>query len=344
MRWLLGISVTLVILWSGYWFAGKTVIERQAAEILAAETAAGRLAEVGSLQVQGWPNRWDLLARDLAFGDPARGIGYAAPHAQVFAMTWKPWHIILAPADRQTVTLPGQTITLDGAGLQASLRSAPDVALPLVDIRAGGERLTLTSDAGWTYGWGAFAAAVQRVDGAAAPMQAYRIGLQADGIRPDPRLTAALASVSVDGLAPVTLPAVIDRLHLDATVTLTAPIDRNAGASDPRPQGLALSDLSLIWGEMTVTAAGEIAPDDQGFAAGRIGVTVTNWDQLPPLFVASGLIGDRMGPMLTNMLRAIAKDTGDASTITIPLVLRDGHVSFGPLPLAPAPRLVMPPA
>ncbi|MGA0541170.1 DUF2125 domain-containing protein [Neotabrizicola sp. VNH66] len=339
MRWLLGFAAVLTSLWCGYWFVGKTVIERQASAFLAAQAAEGRRAETTSLSVGGFPNRFDLTAEGIDFADPAQGLSWQAPFVQVFAMTWKPWHLIAAFAETQTIGVPGETLTLTSDGLMASARTQPSLDLTLAEARVATRTLTVVSSQGWTAGLGESAAALRATPGEAAT---YDLGVQLTRFVPDPRIKEALAQVVLPGLPASDLPAEIERLHLDARLGLSAPLDRQAGQTRPQLLSVDLRDLSLVWGELAIVAKGRLDPDAQGFAAGRIEVSVTNWDRLPPLLVAAGLVKPEIAPTVTNLLRALAADGGDPATLTLPLVLQGGQMSVGPLPLGPAPLLVPP--
>lgn len=339
MRWLLGFAAVLTALWCGYWFVGKTVIEREATAFLAAQEAEGRRAETTALSVGGFPNRFDLTAEGIDFADPAQGRSWQAPFLQVFAMTWKPWHLIAAFPETQTIGLPGETLTVTSDGLMASARTEPSLALSLAEARVATHALTVASSAGWTAGLGESAAALRATPGQPA---SYDLGVQLTRFVPDPRIKEALAQVVLPGLPASDLPEEIERLHLDARLGLSAPLDRQAGQTNPRLQSVDLRDLSLVWGALALTARGQVAPDAQGYAAGRIEVSVTNWDRLPPLLVAAGLVKPEIAPTIASLLRALAADGGDPTTLTLPLLLEDGQMSVGPLPLGPAPLLVPP--
>lgn len=337
MRWLLAIFAVLVALWCGWWWAGSTLIAREARGFLAQQAAEGRVTGTPEVSVAGFPSRFDLTIEPLALRDPASGAGYAAPFVQIFAMTWKPWHIIAALPPTQVLTLPdGQGVTLTGTDLKASLRAAPALDLPLAEARLAGRALSAASDAGWTLGAESLALALRQADGPAD----YALGLEATRIAPDPALIAALAAAT----PPSDLPAVIDRLHADATLTLSAPLDRHAGQARPRLLALDLRGAGLDWGALSISAAGRIAPDDRGFAAGRIEIAIRGRDRLPALLVALGLVKPEIAPTIARVLDSAAAAGADPEVLTLPLLLQDGWISLGPLPLGPAPLLTAPPA
>lgn len=332
MRKLTYLLITLSVLWSGYWVAGSTVIRNAAEDWFAAQGVRGVTAERTALTVAGFPNRFDLTVEGITFADPASGIGWQAPFAQVFAMTWKPWHIIAALPPAQVVTLPGQTITLASEGLRASLRARPSGDLPLAMAIAESGAISATSSQGWTTG---AAKAVLSLGAAPGKPLAYDISADIAGLAPDPALLLRL-------LPEGGLPPALTEIRLRATATLTAALDRHAGDTRPRLAALELTDARVTWGDVALTATGSIAPDDQGYAAGRIAFTVTNWRKVMPLLVASGTVKPELARTVETMLDSLARQSGDAEVLKLPLVMDQGWMSIGPLPLGPAP-ILMPP-
>ena len=328
MRWLAGIFAVAVALWCGYWFAGSSAIERGLHSAMAQAEAGGRTARARELRVQGFPNRFDLVVEGLELADPVRGLGWQAPQVQVFAMTWKPWHVIAALPVSQVITLPGQAIVLTGQDQMASLRAVPSTDLPLAEARLVGRAQRAVSDAGWSVGLDTLAVALR-----ASPAEpaAYQFGLEATGIAPDPALTAALA--------PADLPALADLLRIDLGLTLTAPLDRHAGETRPALAALRINEAQLIWGALKTDASGTVEPDAQGFAAGRVEIRLQGWDRLPPLLVAAGVLRADLAPTVLNALNAAAAGKEE---LVLPLVLKDGQMGLGPLPLGPAPRFTAP--
>lgn len=338
MRKLLVLLLVLTTLWSGYWFVGSNAIRQGAEDWFAQAGANGLQAETTSLDVVGFPNRFDLKLEGLSLRDPATGAGWQAPFLQVFAMTWKPWHIIAALPPEQVITLPDQEVTLAAEGLRASFRARPATELPLAAVILESGAFTARSTARWTAGASRLVASIsadEEVPGAGDQPNAYVLSLTLSDLAPDPQAIDRIA-------AEAGLPMQIATVRLVATATLTAPLDRFAGETNPQLAGLDLSDSLIAWGDLSITAQGQIAPDDQGFAAGRIEISVANYQRLVPALVAAGVIKPEIRQTVDNMLSALARETGDPNLIRLPLLMQDGRVSFGPLPLGPAPRLIGP--
>lgn len=321
MRALLWVTVGLAALWGGYWWVGSRGVEQAVLGWMEAQRAQGVEVRHDGLAVGGFPNRFDLTLTGLSVTDPARGLGWSTPFAQVFAMTWKPWHLIAALPGGQTVTLPDQSLTLDGDKIMASLVLTPGSDLALSETVASADAVVLTSSLGWQV-----RAARIVVSTRAEPTAAntHRLGLQATELRPDPQIARAAG-----------LSETLDTAHLDARASFSAPLDRHAAQTRPRLTGLSLDTARLGWGSLQIEASGRLEADASGHAAGEIVLQVEDWPALPRLLVAMGLIAPGATGALEAGLKGFAK--GDPHRLEVTLRAEGGMFLLGPLPLGPAP-------
>jgi hypothetical protein len=332
MRKLIFLLVLGTVLWSGYWFVGSSAVRQGAEQWFAEQAERGLTAEKTDLRVTGFPNRFDMTVDGLRLGDPKSGTIWQAPFVQIFAMTWKPWHIIAALPPEQVVTVDGQEITLTSQGMRASLRAKPALDLPLAAVIVESGAFKATSSAGWTAGADSAVASILGADGRPAD---YDLALDIKGLVPDPALMARLTEGG-------DLPATITTVQLRAVATLSAPLDRNAPKTSPMVVAFDLGQALILWGDLSVTASGSILPDDAGLASGRIEIAVKGWQRLVPVLVGAGVIKPELSLTVENMLAALAKDSGDPDLLKLPLVLEGGRMSLGPLPLGPAPQMLPP--
>jgi hypothetical protein len=330
MRKLLVLLLLGTGLWWGYWFVGSTAVRNGVEQALADAASRGVIVQTPDVSVSGFPNRFDLTVEGVDFLDPATGTGWQAPFFQVFAMTWKPWHIIAVMPPEQVVILPDEAVTVASQGLRASARARPSTDLPLAMAVVESGALSIRSDRGWNLEAGR---SVLSLGAAAGGGNAYDLSLDIAALAPDPGFLLQLAP---DG----SLPPELEVIRLRATATLTAPLDRHAGATRPRIAAVDLTDALIGWGALSASAKGSIAPDDQGLAAGRIDFTVTNWRRIMPILVASGSVRPELAPTVEKMLESLAELSGDAEVLELPLVLEKGWMTLGPLPLGPAPVLM----
>jgi hypothetical protein len=324
MRIILWGVALLAALWCAYWFAGSWAIDRGLRDGIARANAQGLVVQAET-QVSGFPNRFDITLTNPDVGDPVRGIRWTTPFAQVFAMTWKPWHVIAVVAGTQTLDLPGQSVGITTDDLRASVVSAPSSALPLERIALTATAANATSTQGWTVG-----ADVIELHTRRDPTQAnlHEFAVDARNVAPDPGLIGSTG-----------LPAVIPVVRLHGAVGFSAPLDRFARDTQPRPISVTITDGALEWGPLGVTAHGQIAPNAEGLAEGRIDIAITGWQQAVPLAVASGALSEDSARMVTNLLAALARQGGDENVLNLPLVYQNGVGMLGPLPLGAAPRL-----
>ena len=326
MRVILWVCLALGVLWGGYWFVGSRAVDQGLTQWFADTAANGATATNDGISVAGFPNRFDLTVTNPHLADPVSGWGWQAPFAQVFSMTWKPWHLITALPNDQEIDAPGQKILLHSSQMKGSLRMHPSTNLTLAETVIEAQDIAATSDQGWQLGAKSVILAL-----AEDPTQknAQRLGLEVTDLVPDASLTALMPNLG----------AVVEALHLDATLLLTAPIDRNIAETQPKLVGIDLQDFHMAWGTLKITAKGRIVRADTGFAEGKIDLRVEDWREIPKLIVALGLIEPGMGQSITRAMEVLAKTGPNPDVLTLPLDFKSGRMSLGPLPLGPAPML-----
>ncbi len=328
MRRMLIAVVVLAALWSGYWFGAARLLERGAEDWFKAQTATGALAGHGGLRVTGFPLRFALDVTRPYLADPVAATGWSAPEARITARAWMPWRVTLNLPEQQLVDLPGQEVTVSSSAISATVAVTPGTTLPLDWTAISGDGLSLLSSQGWSLGIARIVATTQR---AATDPLTHEWQAEATSITPDEAFRQRLATQS-------TLPELIDGLKIDAALSLTAPLDRNAATMQPRLTAFKLRDATLTWGDLVLSASGEVKPDPQGFAEGQIDLRLTGWRDLVPVLVAAQLVKPEVAPTVTRALEVMAKN-GTAEVLDMPLVLSEGWMRLGPIPLGPAPLL-----
>ncbi len=331
MRGLLILIVVAALAWSTYWAVGSAGATAAFETWFEARRADGWVAEYDELSTKGFPNRFDTTFDDVALADPDTGLAWEAPFFQVFALSYKPNHIIAVWPNSQLIATPLAKYDVASDDMRASLVTRPAPGLPL-------ERLTLT----------ARGLAVQP-DTADQPTTADTLTLAAE------RGTAADSSyrlgLSADGFAPAldwrvridpgdTLPETLQALSVDMTVDFDKPWDLSA-IEDARPQPRRI-DLKLAearWGRLELQAAGEVTVDAAGLPTGTVTVKARNWRDILRLAVESGALPQGFAGTLEDGLSLVSQMAGNPKTLDIPLRLSDGRVYLGPVPLGPAPVL-----
>lgn len=332
MRKLIVLILVLATLWGGYWVVGSRAVEHGLAGWIAARRAEGWAADYAELNTVGFPSRFDTTLTQLRLADPETGLAWTMPFFQILALSYKPNHIIAVWPDRQTLATPEQSIEIAGDKIQGSVvfRPGTDLALERTDIVAQG--VALTSSAGWNAALEQGRFAIHRHELAEA---SYRLGADILALEPSEPMRRALDPLG-------TLPRRIETLRLDATLDFDRPWDRFA-IEDARPQPvrIELDDLRATWGELDLRAAGDLVIGDGGLPEGRITVKATNWREMLALGVSAGLVPQGLAPTIARGLEVLAGLSGSPQTLDAPLSFQKGFVSFGPIPLGPAPRFVL---
>ena len=92
---------------------------------------------------------------------------------------------------------------------------------------------------------------------------------------------------------------------------------------------------------MTFRAAGELTIDENGVAEGEIDIRAVEWRRILDMAVSSGMLSGNFRPAIESALELVAGLSGQPDTLDAPLSFQNGFVSFGPIPLGPAPRFVI---
>lgn len=298
MRFLLWIVLAAALAWSGWWVLGSRAALYGAEAAFAAAPAAGWQATNHGIAIAGFPSRFDLTVTDPAIARD--GWGWRGPFLQVFALAYRPAHMIAAFPPAQTLTLAGTEVTLTAGKMQASLILS-GTAL---------DNATLAAETPVLAGIAAASATLALKSEPHDP-SLYRLGAEVLDLAMPPQLR------------PEALPPVARRLFLNAHVRLSAPLDRQAAAAPPRIENLQISQAFLAWGDLVMGVDGVLKPDAAGFAEGRLTVTLSD----------PALAGDVLS-------RAGLLPEGAVPPSDLPLVLAGGRIRLGPFDLGPAPRLV----
>ncbi len=320
MRGLIWLVVLAAGAWGGYWFVGSRAVEKGATAWFAEQADAGRVARNEGLEVRGFPNRFDLTVTAPEFYDPATGYGWRGPFLQVFSLTYQPWKVIAAFPPEQVISTPTGHVTLTSDKMQASAVLAPAQPFGVDRTVLVGDGLALASSLGWTAGAETFRFATKSLSDDGLE---HEIGMEALEVTPDARLLAALPD----------LPATVEKLRLDAVVGL-------AGTREaPSVTGVDVKEMLLLWGDVALYGKGRLAANADGLAEGRIDLRLTNWRELLPLAVSSGLVTTETLPTWERALSLLAAQSGDGSDLALPLTMQNGRMSLGPVPIGPAPRM-----
>ncbi|MEB8389062.1 DUF2125 domain-containing protein [Rhodobacteraceae bacterium KMM 6894] len=332
MRILLGVTVLLGALWSGYWFVGSSTAQSGMENWFETRRAEGWMAEYDDLALRGFPNRFDAGFTEISLADPGTGLAWQAPFFQLLALSYKPNHVIAVWPNQQIIATPLQTFDITSADMRASAVLAAGTSLTLdratwtatdlaVAPRDGSGQITV----------GAITLAAEQMSTVATTR--YHLGLSAQGVTPPDDF---LTQVDTGG----TLPRALETLRADLEVTFDAPWDRSAiEVARPQPRQIDVKLAEARWGHLSLKAAGSLDVDEAGMPSGKITIKAENWREIIEMARTSGALPESVAGPLRDGLSLLAGLAGNPHTLDVPLTLSGGRVWLGPVPVAKAPLI-----
>ena len=335
MRKLIAIITILSGLWGGYWFVGSTALETGLNDYLSTKHRAADPIQIAysDLSVRGFPNRFDTRLTDISVTDTAGNISWHAPFFQIYALSYKPYHIIAALPHNQVLQLPGQTLDISSDEIKGSLVFAADALLDKALVIGRSSivirNLGVRSDRGWKTAISDASIASRQTP--TKPLH-YDLAATANTISLPATLRAAIDPAGQ-------LPEVFDSLSLDSTLAFTHPWNLRAARADtPRLSEIAVKDMTLIWGDVQFQVSGTLQIDRSGLPDGRLELTATNWQKIYQLAENANAVDPDFARTIQNGLAVLATMSEGENVIKAPLVFANGQMLLGPFPIGPAPR------
>ncbi len=320
LRFLAILAVAAAAAWGTYWFVGARALDRTVTQLLGGHPLVAAEAH----RVRGFPNRFDLTLDEPRLRTEA--VSWQAAFLQVFALSYRPHHVIVVfPHDQQAV-VAGQSATLHAEDARASLVMTPGLTLPLerMALVALGPRLQIAG--------ASHAADALRIASRSNDPRQHEAVIEIETAFPDPALMNALDPGAH-------WPRRFDVLRLEAQAQFDRPFDRAALAGAlPRPVAVRLTGARIAFEGVDLRAEGAVEPDAAGRLAGPVTLTVTGWPALLTRLTEAGLVDDDQAGFLRPMLAGMA-DPETPDRVELPLTLRDGVVAVGPVTLVRLPPL-----
>ena len=330
MRRLLVILALVAAVLTAAWFAVARGVDGGLRAWFAARTAEGWVAEYGSLSTTGFPRRFRTALTDVTLADPETGLAWTAPRFTFEAAAFRPNRITVRWPAEQTFASPWERIAVTSDRFDAAIAFVPGTRLELQAVEANLAGVTLNSSLGWTAGFalGELSASLQDNDAYSIRFEARDLALPAD-------LRRNLDPARI-------LPETVEGMVVVAEAAFDAPWDRFAlETARPQVTALDIEDLRAQWGGIDLRAAGSLSVAPGGLPEGRITVKITNWRDLLRVAGNAGLFPEPLMPTIERAFEVLAGLSGPPDTLDAPLTFANGIVSFGPIPLGPAPRLVI---
>ncbi len=332
MRKLLWVVLIAAVAWSAYWFIGAQASKSAMLRWLEDRRAEGWQVEYSDLSLRGYPNRFDTTITDLILTDPETGISWRAPFFQIFALSYQPKHVIAVWPNEQQFATPFQTVDLRSEKMTASLVIDDIATLELGRAQLEMLGAQITSNMGWDIGFDRLNGAVRQSEGVT---HGYDIAASADTLTPSRSLRSL---IDADGK----LPDIMEGFELQQFVQFDAPINR-ATIEQARPAILALATqiARVTWGELELRATGAVDIGAGGVPEGELLLNAKNWREMLAMAVSSGAVSEGSAGTAEMGLNLLSRLSGSPNSIDAPLSFKGGATYLGPVPIGPAPRLVI---
>ena len=327
MKRLLFVIIAAAALYAGYWFVGSNGATAGFERWFEDRRTEGWVAEVESIETRGFPSRFDTTLTGISLADPDTGVAYSAPFLQIFALSYKPEHLIAVWPKEQSVSSPFGKAEITSDDMRASLIVKKNTSLALEKANYTTDAVTLQMDNGETFG---AAKASMAIELNPAAQNAYHFGVNLkDVLLPKPRGIRLEAGI---------LPKTLEFARGDVTAAFDAPWDLNAlQSARPQPTRINVKLIEAKWGQLELRLAGAFDVDTTGRATGQITIKAQNWRDILAVSAATGAIPTQLVRPFEQGLSLLSGLSGNRNTLDLPLTLDQGQMKLGPIPIGPAP-------
>lgn len=325
----------IVALWAGWWWIAASQEAAATRGWFEERRAAGWLAELDDVAVTGFPLSYRTRISAPALADPGSGWAWEADWLD----RSRPRHPQLTPGgitviwpEAQTLRTPTTRIALTSDVLEAT------VHLQGAESRIARADLTLQGLVAETDADGRVTLDAGTLTAVADPERPEVVALtvNAEGWTPPAPLLAALSDVDI-------APDTIGRLRIEATAAFDIPWTTAAlEQRRPQPEWIDISNAGLSWGALDLRIAGQVQVGEDGEVEGELLLKATNWRDMLAAGQASGALSEGVARAMERALELASRLAGSSQTLDIPLSFDGGRTRLGPVPLGPAPRLVLP--
>ena len=330
MKRLLLVILVAALGWSGFWFIGAQSLRNNISLWFENRQDTGWIAIYRAVSVRGFPNRFDTNFTNLELADPSTGWAWSVDFFQLFSLSYKPTHLIAVWPPQQKLSTPNSKLAIGSADMRASLVVDDPKSLALDRSSFIAKDLTVTNADQTGVRASLISLALQRRDLAT---HSYQIALSAEGLGP---LEETRKKIDPSTM----LPSYLQLLKADMTIAFDRPWDRSAlEALRPQPTAIDLHLAQATWGVLDLKIAGKLAVDAAGWPSGDVTVKASQWREILELTRSAGQLPDHVIDLTEKALAFLARLKGQDSSLDLTLTLKGQQIFFGPIAIAPAPRL-----
>lgn len=326
------ILIAAAVLWSLYWFGAGYVVRTGVSGWFAQRAELGWQAEFSRAESSGYPTVHATTLYNPVLADPATGAAWSADWLVMESPAIWPGRLSLFfPATPQRLSYLDQTVVVTADALSARLFMAPGRALEVEEMALDSGEWLVSSDQGPVVAADSLILAM--VQGAAA--ESYGFEVDATGFAPGLSLRRAIRSNTA-------LPDSFETLRLEMNVTFDRAWDRRAlEERRPQPRRIELDLADAHWGALRLRAAGALDVDAQGIPEGEVVIKADNWREMLAMAQAARALSPQAAAGAERVFAMLAGLGNNPEALEVTLGFRGGMVTIGPLPLGPAPRIVL---
>jgi hypothetical protein len=313
--------------WFAYWFVSARAATSGFEAWFEARRTEGWQAEYSDLAMRGFPNRLDATFENISLADPDTGFAWQAPFFQLLSLTYQPQHLIAVWPHEMQFATPNQKIAATSEEMRASIVFDAGTAFEIDRANFASNAVNLTSSNGGSLSADKIQFALRRSE---QETLGYQVALQADGLAPPKALRNEF------------LPETLSDLALDMSVQFDRPWDLYAlEIQRPQPTGFAIRTAKAVWGDLEFHAAGQAEIDAAGQPNGELTLRAQNWRRIIEVARSSGQFASFSLDAMEQGIELLATLSGSGENLDVTLTFRNGATFVGPLPIGPAPKLIL---
>ncbi|MCE8555774.1 DUF2125 domain-containing protein [Ruegeria pomeroyi] len=329
---LVRVALLAAVIWSGYWAVAGFGLRGSVMSWFEMQAARGWQAEYAETGLSGYPFRHRIEIEAPALADPDTGTAWRADWLALQSPAiWPGRRSLLFPDTPQRLSYFDRTLVIEAEAMRADLDLAPGVVLELRTMGLSAGEWSVTRDGEVLADADALTLSMTQQD----QPEAYVLHAELSDLAPGRDLRRAMGGA--EGL-----PRSFERAEISMAVTFDRPWDR-AALEERRPQPVEI-DLSLAeaaWGELRLFAAGKVSVDEYGIPTGAVALKAENWREMVAMAQQAGALPQQAAEPLSRVLTMLAGLGGNPDALDVELGFRRGFVTLGPIPLGPAPRIIL---
>lgn len=320
------------MLWSLYWFGAGYVVRSSISGWFAVQSERGWQAEYSRIETSGFPVLHATMLHNPVLADPASGAAWRADWLVIESPAlWPGRQALHFPAMPQRLSYLDQTVVITADDLKARLFLAPGRTLELEELALESGNWLINSDQGPLVAADSLIMAMTQSETA----ETYALELDATAFAPGLSLRRAVSSNTA-------LPDSFETLRVEMKVTFDRAWDRRAlEDSRPQPRRIDLELADAHWGTLRLRAAGDLSVDEHGLPSGILTLKADNWREMLRMAQEARALSPQAAQGAERVFGMLAGLGSDPDALEVKLSFRDGLVAIGPLPLGPAPRIIL---